>query len=76
MKILLAIVAVISELACVQVSDGSSIRYGARAICDHTTPPTIEKFWSKGVAMYAYGVSVYYAYTGCLLNGPVWSCLK
>ena len=30
-----------------------------RFICDRATPPTIEKLRSKGVAMYAYGVSVY-----------------
>ena len=28
---------------------------------DRATPPTIEKLRSKGIAMHAYGVSVYYA---------------
>ena len=28
-----------------------------RFVCDHATPPIIEKLWSKGVAMHAYGVS-------------------
>ena len=32
-----------------------------RFVCDHTTPPIIEKLWSKGVAMHACGVSAYYA---------------
>ena len=32
-----------------------------RFVCDHATPPIIEKLWSKGVAMHAYGVSAYYA---------------
>ena len=39
-----------------------------RFVCNHTTPPNIEKLQSKGVAMHAYGVSVYYAYTGSQLN--------
>ena len=30
-------------------------------VCDHATPPTIEKLRSKGVAMHGYGVSAYYA---------------
>ena len=30
-----------------------------RFVCDRTTPPIIEKLRSKGVAMHAYGVSVY-----------------
>ena len=45
-----------------------------RFVCDRTTPPIIEKLRSKGIAMHAYGVSVYYAYTGSQLNGPGWSC--
>ena len=32
-----------------------------RFVCDRATPPIIEKFMSKGVAMHAYGVSAYYA---------------
>ena len=32
-----------------------------RFVCDRATPPIIEKLRSKGVAMHAYGVSVYYA---------------
>ena len=44
-----------------------------RFVCDCATPPTIEKLRFEGVAMYAYGVSVYYAYTGSQLNGPEWS---
>ena len=28
-------------------------------VCDRATPPTIKKLRSKGVAMHAYGVSVY-----------------
>ena len=38
-------------------------------VCDRATPPIIEKLRTKGVAMHAYGVSVYYAYTGNQLNG-------
>ena len=30
-------------------------------VCDRATPPIIEKLRSKGVAMHAYSVSVYYA---------------
>ena len=30
-------------------------------VCDHATPPLIEKLRSKGVAMHAYSVSAYYA---------------
>ena len=33
-----------------------------RFVCDCVTPPIIEKLWSKGVAMHAYGVSTYYVY--------------
>ena len=29
-------------------------------VCDRATPPIIEKLRSKGIAMHAYGVSVYY----------------
>ena len=47
-----------------------------RFVCNHATPPTIEKLRSKGIAMHAYGVSVYYAYTGSQLNGPGWSRSK
>ena len=32
-------------------------------VCDHVTPPIIEKLQSKGVAMHAYSVSAYYALT-------------
>ena len=28
-------------------------------VCDRATPPIIEKLWSKGVAIHAYGVSAY-----------------
>ena len=45
-------------------------------VCDRATPPTIEKLRSKGVAMHAHGVSVYYTYTGSQLNGPGWSRSK
>ena len=40
-------------------------------VCDGTSPPIIEKLWSKGVAMHAYGVSVYYRYTRSQLNGAI-----
>ena len=40
------------KLICVQISDC--------ALCLHCdTPPMIEKLQSKGVAMHAYGISVY-----------------
>ena len=45
-------------------SFGPTMRFIAeiqRFVCDHTTPPIIEKLRSKGVAMHAYGVSTYYA---------------
>ena len=32
-----------------------------RFVCDRATPPIIDKLWSKGVAMHAYGI---YTYTG------------
>ena len=32
-----------------------------RFVCDHATPPIIEKLRSKGIAMNTYGVSAYYA---------------
>ena len=32
-----------------------------RFVCDHATHSIVEKLWSKGVAMHAYGVSAYYA---------------
>ena len=32
-----------------------------RFVCDHATPPIIDKLRSKGVAMHTYGVSTYYA---------------
>ena len=32
----------------------------ARFACDHATTIENEKLWSKGVAMYAYSVSIYY----------------
>ena len=28
-----------------------------RFVCDRATPPIIEKLWSKGIAMHAYGIS-------------------
>ena len=31
-----------------------------RFVCDRATPTIIEKLWSKGVAMHAYGVFIYY----------------
>ena len=45
-------------------------------VCDRATPPKIDELRSKGVAMHAYGVSVYYAHTGSQLNGPGWSRSK
>ena len=42
-------------------------------VCDHATPLTIEKY---SVAVYAYSVSVYYAYTGSQLNGLGWNHSK
>ena len=45
-------------------------------VCDRATPPTIEKLRCKGVAMHAYGVSVYYTYTRTQLNGSGWSRSK
>ena len=36
--------------------------------CDCTAPPTIEKLRSKDVAMYAYGISIYYAYIGSQMD--------
>ena len=38
-----------------------SFDMGARALCDPTTPTIIKKLRSKGIAMHAYGVSIYYA---------------
>ena len=40
-----------------------------RFVCDRATPMKTEKLRPKGVAMHAYGVSVYDAYTGSQLNG-------
>ena len=40
-----------------------------RFVCDHATPTKNEKLWPKGVAMYAYSVSIYYVCTGSQLNG-------
>ena len=37
-------------------------------VCDCATPPIIEKLRSKGIAMHAYGVSAYYAWTRNQLN--------
>ena len=34
-----------------------------RFVCDRATPPIIEKLQPKGVAMHAYGISAYYAWT-------------
>ena len=47
-----------------------------RFVCNRTTPPIIKKLRSKGVAMHAYGVSIYYMYTRSQLNGSGWSHLK
>ena len=47
-----------------------------RFVCDCSIPPIIEELRPKGVAMHAYGVSVYYAYTGSQLNGHGWSHSK
>ena len=47
-----------------------------RFLCNRATPPTIEKLRSESVAMHAYGISVYYVYTGSQLNGPGWSHSK
>ena len=49
-----------------------------RFVCDRITPPIIEKLQFEGVAMHAYNVSVYDAYTGSQLNGhgrshPKWT---
>ena len=41
-----------------------------RFVYDRAPPPTIEKLWSKSVAMHTYGVSVCHAYTKSQLNGP------
>ena len=42
-----------------------------RFICNRTTPPIIEKLWSQmHCYKHAYGISVYYIYTGSQLNGP------
>ena len=45
-------------------------------VCDRAAPPIIKKLQSKGVAMHADGVSVYYAYTRCQFNGPGLSSSK
>ena len=45
-------------------------------VCDRAIPPVIEKLLSKGVAIHAYGISVYYVYTGSQLNGAGWSRSK
>ena len=50
--------------------------FSENRVCNHATPPIIEKLPSKGVAMHPYGVSVHYAYTASQLNGPGWSRLK
>ena len=47
-----------------------------RFACNRATPLIIEKLWSKGVAMHAYGVSAYYARSGNRLIGPGRSRLK
>ena len=47
-----------------------------RLACDHATSPIIEKLRSKGVAMHAYGVSAYYAWTRNQLNDHGQSRLK
>ena len=39
-----------------------------RFVCDRATPPIIEKLRSTGVAVHAYGVSVYYAYSGSQMD--------
>ena len=45
-------------------------------VYDRAAPPTIKKLRYKGIAVHAYGVSVYYVYTGNQVNGPGWNCLK
>ena len=40
-----------------------------RSVHDRATPTEKEKLQSKGVAMHAYSVSIYYASTGNQLNG-------
>ena len=42
-------------------------------VCDRATLPIIEKLQSKGIAMHAYGVSVYYTYNGSQLK---WTWLE
>ena len=37
-----------------------ALRIGASTLCDCATPTENEKLLSKGVAMHAYGVSLYY----------------
>ena len=68
------------ELTCIQVPDQlRALLYFIelqRFLCNRATPPTIEKLRSIGIAMHAYGVSVYYAYTGNQLNEPGWSPSK
>ena len=46
-------------------------------VCNPSTPPIIEKLWSKGVTIHIYnGISVYYTYTRSQLNGHGWSYSK
>ena len=45
-------------------------------VYDRATRIENKKLWSKGVAMYAYSISVYYARTGSQLIGLGWSCSK
>ena len=47
------------ELTCVQVSDQSYALIQC-FVCDHATPPRIEKLPSKGAVMHTYSVFVYY----------------
>ena len=42
----------------------SSFRPIVHFVCDCATPPVIEKLTSKGIAMYVYDISTYYAWTG------------
>ena len=52
-----------------------ALRLGVSALCLRSCH-TYEKLRHKGVAMHAYSVSVYYAWTGNELNGHGWSRSK
>ena len=47
-----------------------------RFVCNRNTLPNNRELQSKGIAMHAYSVSAYYAWTGLQLNGPRWACSK